>query len=204
MQEGPEEHEEEALQTKLGRPVRRDSGSAPSPTPDRTQSAPDPTGATENGGLECQLPAGNRSPNETRSGAWVQSRTVLRRVAIVFAPVVLAIAGVAAPQARSANGGGCSIDAVILEFGVGSTARLLGLGNCGAGIQPSYSWSIHSRPSGAVQIRSPLNDWIVYLRIRQRPVVVGTVTFSVAGETGSSICEFRLSRSDYQQICPTP
>jgi hypothetical protein len=129
---------------------------------------------------------------------------LLRRIAITSIPVMLAVAWCASPPARSAARGSCSIDAVVLEFGVGSSARLLGLGNCGASVSPSYSWSIRSRPSDAIQTRAPLNDWLVSLRMRAGAVVTGTVTFSVAGEAGSSSCAFRLSRSNYEQLCSTP
>lgn len=100
----------------------------------------------------------------------------------------------------------CTIQAVVLEQYTtpagNNYARLMGLGNCGLGIEPTYSWS-----NIAIRDQSKPRDlrlgptYQVEFRLR-RPNALIKGVFGISYGSSAATCAFALSRSNYEQICP--
>lgn len=125
--------------------------------------------------------------------------------------VAIIAAAILAVPAASASAGGqtpnCSIQGVVLEqFALSNGrnyARLIGLGNCGRGYAPTYSWKhLTVRENGKLRhLRLVGNTYETQFRLQASNALVrGAFELSY----GSSVtdCSFTLSRNNYEHICP--
>jgi hypothetical protein len=99
---------------------------------------------------------------------------------------------------------GCSVQAVVRERFPSllyHVATLIGLGNCGKGIQPRYTWDVVVRDHGKTRhVSIDVSKFNVRL-FSANSTISGTFTVSAGSDSMS--CNFVLPPNAYEAMCPS-
>jgi hypothetical protein len=98
---------------------------------------------------------------------------------------------------------GCSVQAVMRERFPSllyHVATLIGLGNCGQGIQPRYTWDVVVRDHGKTRHVSIGASKFNVRLFSASSTISGTFTVSAGSDSMS--CRFVLPPNAYEAMCP--